>query len=107
MKKSLKTLLAGICMAVSTTAMADYDIIGQVKAITPSSITVDSMGTSITVGVTPMTKVEAEYHTGPFDYDMHIALSDIKVGEWVKIDAIPQGMPPNTQYIAEDIEVRR
>lgn len=113
MKKFFKNIFAGFCLATATTlatpALADFDvdIIGQVKAVTPSSITVDNMGTPVTVMVTPMTDIEAEYKTGPFDYDRRIPLSDIKVGEWVKIDAIPQGMPPNTKYVAEDIEVRR
>lgn len=113
MKKNIKTLLAGLCLAttslMATPALADFDvdIIGQVTAVTPSSITVDNMGTPVTVTVTPMTDIEAEYKSGPFDYDRRIALSDIKVGEWVKIDAIPQGTPPNVKYVAEDIDVRR
>ena len=111
MQRFLKNIFAGLCFATATTittpALADYDIVGQVKAITPSSITVDTMGTPVTIMVTPMTDIEAEYKSGPFDYDRRISLSDIKVGEWVKIDAIPQGMPTNIKYVAEDIEVRR
>lgn len=113
MQKFLKNIFVGLCFAttatIATPALADFDvdIIGQVTAVTPSSITVDNMGTPVTVTVTPMTDIEAEYKSGPFDYDRRIALSDIKVGEWVKIDAIPQGTPPNVKYVAEDIDVRR
>lgn len=101
MQKNLKNLLAGFCLAIiSTSALADndIDIAGRVTAVRKNSISIN--GTAISV--TPYTKIEAEYRRG--DYDRRIPLSNIRVGEWAKVEAIPQG---RNRYIAKDIEVKR
>lgn len=110
MKRTLKNLLAGFCLAVTSVAVTtpaladdDFDIYGRVKSKTSNSIVVNSNGRTIKVQVTPMTKIEAEYHRGGDDYDRRISLSNIRVGEPVKIEAYRRG----NQYVAEDIEVRR
>lgn len=114
MKRGVKTLIAGVYFAVisvitATAALADndIDIIGQVKVITPRSIKVDSIGIEYTVIITPITDITAEYKSGPFEYHRRIPLSDIKIGEWIKIDAVKQGEAPNFTYIADEMEVSR
>lgn len=99
MKKSIFAILAAV--ALCSTANAGFDIIGQVSAKTPNTITVQVASQQYVVGVTPMTKVEAETR---WDFDYRISFESIKIGEWVKIDAYPVGQG---QYYAEDIEVMR
>lgn len=98
MKKLFAILTA---FTLSTAACAGYDIIGQVAEKSPTSLTVAVANQRIVVGVTPMTKVEAETR---WDFDYRISFDSIKVGEWVKIDAYPVGQG---QFYAEDIEVMR
>lgn len=108
MKHKLNSFIAGFCCSLAIfTAPAwadnDIDIVGRVKSKTANSIVVNSAGRAIKIVVTPMTKIEAEYHRGSHDYDRRISLHNIRNGEWVKVEAIPN----KNSYLAKEIEVRR
>lgn len=98
-------LLFGSLLTFSMPAFADhdFDIIGQITAVHPEGITLNSMGKSIDIAVTPITEIEVE-RKGFFEYDYHISLSQVQVGDWAKVEVIPAG--PN-QYMAKDIEIVR
>ena len=96
-----KALVAAIAALTFSTANAGMDLIGQVAAKNHNSLTVQVANQQYTVGVTPMTKIEAETR---WDWDYRISFESIKIGEWVKIDAYPVGQG---QFFAEDIEVMR
>ena len=102
MKEFVCALAATAVAAFSTPALADFDfdVMGQVTAVSPQSITVDSMGRSITVSLFPYVEVEVERR----GYDYHTSVHDIRVGEWVKMEVIPMGQG---QYMAKEIEIYR
>ena len=102
-KKSLAALLSVAAFASPALADIDFDVIGQVTAIEATTITIDRLGQPMTMLVTPITKIEVE-RRGLMEYDYLIPLSEIKVGEWIKAEVLPQG---NNQFIAKEIEVVR
>ncbi len=104
MKLLQKTLLCA-ALAVSAPAWADFDfdVIGQVTAVTPQGITLNSMGKTMEIMVSPITEIEVEKR-GFFEYDYHISLGQIQVGDWAKVEVIPTGQ---NQFMAKDIEIVR
>ena len=105
MKKLFCGLATAAAVAFSTPALADYDfdVMGQVAAVTPQSMTVNAMGKAMTIAVNPITKVEVEKR-GFIEYDYHTSFSNVKVGDWVKVEVIPMGQG---QFVAKEIEVYR
>lgn len=102
-KKTSLTFLCTALLAAPAWADFDFDVIGQVKAVTSNTITIDKMGQPMTINVTPITKIEVEKR-GLMEYDYPIPLSEVKVGDWAKIEVIPQGQ---NQFTAKDIEIVR
>ncbi len=104
LKKSLVAFLGAAAIAAPALAADfDFDVIGPVTAVEATTLTIDRMGQPFTMLVTPITKIEVE-RQGLVEYDYRIPLSDIKVGEWIKAEVLPQG---NNQFIAKEIEVTR
>ncbi len=103
----MKKFLLGLAVAAtfSTPALADYDfdVMGQVAAVTPQSLTVNTMGKAMTIAVNPITKVEVEKR-GFIEFDYHTSFSNIRVGDWVKVEVIPMGQG---QFVAKEIDVYR
>ena len=103
----MKKFLLGLAVAAtfSTPALADYDfdVMGQVAAVTPQSLTVNTMGKAMTIAVNPITKVEVEKR-GFIEFDYHTSFSNIRVGDWVKVEVIPMGQG---QFMAKEIDVYR
>lgn len=101
-----------VTLGVVSPAAADDDdynrvrIIGQVTQINPAAgtLSLQSNGAVTTIAVTPFTDIELETQTGPFDYDRHIPLSEVKVGDWAKVKARPNGQGG---LAADDIDIRR
>ena len=103
----MKKFLLGLATAAafSSPALADYDfdVMGQVAAVTPQSLTVNTMGKAMTIAVNPITKVEVEKR-GFIEFDYHTSFSNIRVGDWVKVEVIPMGQG---QFVAKEIDVYR
>ena len=97
MKKAIIALFA----ALTLTAHAGMDILGQVVAKNANTITVQVASKQFVIGVTPFTEIEAENQWG---WDYRIPFHAIKVGEWIKADVYPSN---NGTFLAEDIEVFR
>lgn len=100
-----------VTLGVVSPAAADDDynrvrIIGQVTEVNPATgtLSLQSSGNVTTVAVTPFTDIELETQAGPFDYDRHIPLSEVKVGDWAKVKARPNGQGG---LAADDIDIRR
>ncbi len=100
--KTAFALLCGAFLIPSAWAF-DFDVMGQITAVTENSITVDKMGQPMPIGVTPLTKIEVKKR-GLVEYDYNIPLSAIKVGDWAKIEVIPTG---HNQFMAKEIEIVR
>ena len=103
LKKSLVAFLGAAVLSAPALADFDFDVIGPVTSLTETTMTIDRMGQPMTMLVTPITKIQVE-RRGLMEYDYLIPLSEIKVGEWVKAEVLPQG---NNQFIAKEIEVVR
>lgn len=103
LKKCLVAVFGSAVLSAPAFADADFDVIGQVTHVQATVLTIDRMGEPMSMLVTPITKIEVE-RRGLVDYDYRIPLSEIKVGEWVKAEVLPQG---NNQFIAKEIEVVR
>ncbi len=98
-------LCAASGLAFSTPALADYDfdVVGQITAVNPQGITLNSMGKSMEIMVTPITEIEVE-RRGFFEYDYHISLGQVQVGDWAKVEVVPTGQ---NQFMAKEIEIVR
>ena len=103
MKKFLLGLAAAATFSSPAFADFDFDVMGQVAAVTPQSLTVNTMGKAMTIAVNPITKVEVEKR-GFIEFDYHTSFSNIRVGDWVKVEVIPMGQG---QFMAKEIDVYR
>lgn len=105
MKKIFCGLATIAAVAFSTPALADYDfdVVGQIAAVNPQGITLNSMGKSMEIMVTPITEIEVE-RRGFFEYDYHISLGQVQVGDWAKVEVVPTGQ---NQFMAKEIEIVR
>lgn len=101
--KTCAAFLSAVCFSMPALADIDFDVMGQIKEVTNDSVTIDKMGQPMKIMVTPITKIEVE-RRGLVEYDYNISLSDVKVGEWAKIEVIPQGQ---NQFMAKEIEIVR
>ena len=102
-KKSLVGAAAVFLFSAPAWADYDFDVVGQITAVTPQGISLNTMGKTMEIMVTPITEIEVEKR-GFFEYDYHISLGQIQVGDWAKVEVIPTG--PN-QFMAKDIEIVR
>ena len=102
-QKTVLGFLCGAFLASPAFADFDFDVMGQITEVTENSITIDKMGQPMKIIVTPITKIEVEKR-GLVEYDYKIPLSGVKVGDWAKIEVLPQG---NNQFMAKDIEIVR
>ena len=105
MKKIFLGLATAAAVAFSTPALADYDfdVMGQITAVNPQGITLNAMGKSMDIMVTPFTDIEVE-RRGFIEFDYHISLSQVRVGDWAKVEVVPTGQG---QFMAKDIEIVR
>ena len=105
MKKIFLGLATAAAVAFSTPAAADFDfdVMGQITAVTPQGITLNAMGKSMDIMVTPFTDIEVE-RRGFIEFDYHISLSQVRVGDWAKVEVVPTGQG---QFMAKDIEIVR
>lgn len=106
MKKTIFGFLFALAAATaSTNAMADFDvdIYGRVTGKGAQSIAISSFGESREVLVSPWTKVEVEVR-GLLHYDYDGTLDDVTVGDWVKIEAVPNAYG---EFYAKEIEIVR
>lgn len=102
----MKKAIFGVLMVLaSTSAMADFDvdIYGRVIGKGTQSITISSFGESREVLVSPWTKVEVEVR-GLLHYDYDGTLNDVTVGDWAKIEAVPNAYG---EFYAKEIEIVR
>lgn len=114
--KNLKTLFAGICVAIASisasTSVLAQNFDGRVRAIRPNLIVVDHDRRTTNIRVDSRTRITADYRNNKhFDHrggrhdnrDKRISLSNIRSGEWVRVNADRRGR----DYVANHIEVRR
>ena len=103
MKKSIVAFLSAAALSAPALADFDFDVMGQITAVNPQGITLSTMGKSMNIAVTPFTDIEVE-RRGFVEFDYHISLSGIRVGDWAKVEVIPTGQG---QFMAKDIEIVR
>ena len=103
MKKTFLAFLSAAAISAPAFADYDFDVVGQVTAVSPQGITLNTMGKSMEIAVSPFTDIEVEQR-GFVEFDYHIALSGIRVGDWAKVEVIPTGQG---QFMAKDIEIVR
>ncbi len=114
--KNLKTLFAGICVAIAsisaTTSALAQNFDGRVRAVRSNLIVVDHDRRTTNIRVDSRTRITADYRNNRhFDHrnghhnnhNKKISLSSIRSGDWVRVNADRRGR----DYVANHIEVRR
>ena len=105
MKKLFSAWAMATAFVLCTPAWAgyDFDVMGQITAVNPQGITLNTMGKSMTIAVTPLTEIEVE-RRGFIEFDYHISLDQVRVGDWAKVEVVPAGQG---QFMAKEIEIVR
>lgn len=94
-----------VMLSTATSAVADNDVelYGRIVEKGEASVAIGAYDKKIDVMVSPFTKIEVEVR-GLLHYDYNTTFDEVKVGDWAKIEAVPNGYG---EFYAKEIEVVR
>lgn len=110
MKKLAHLIFAG---ALGATALADWDIAGQITAIDPVQHTITLNGNAV-IQILPYTKLKGD-DCGIFWNDTYGTFADLEIGKFVEAEVYPSapvgaanGIAPTgapaAQFVAQEVE---
>ncbi|WP_258864848.1 hypothetical protein [Helicobacter sp. MIT 14-3879] len=94
MRRFILFRIAIVSVLVSTIAMADFDfdVQGQISAVDNEikTITLSGPGGDLVIKVLPYTEIKGD-DCGVFGQDIYGSFSDLTVGKFIEVEAIPYG----------------